>query len=148
MKSKTPNLGKLKTALRMASPILFLLFTPAISHANSTGADLLRDCKIAASYLADRRPIDPKDKLSFGLCVGFIDGYLQGFDGKYTVVDKTVAHVVVQDNVSPQDLANKIVAFLTENPEELKEDAGNVFRRMLVRNHLVKFVAVGNISER
>jgi hypothetical protein len=94
--------------------LMFLLLPyPALADQFETGQDLYALCKQAA---------DPAKRtdLTFGLCMGYIDGYISGYRFKKEITGSPP----ICDNIetrSRRQVLNAVVAYLESHPESQQE---------------------------
>lgn len=103
--------------------LLFTLNTQAAEFFES-GADLYKLCKQAA---------DPakRNEFSFGLCMGYIDGYISGYRFKKEIKDSPPICDDIEKR-SRREVLKSVVGYLEAHPEsqqELKSIA--MYRAML-----------------
>ncbi len=95
--------------------LVILLVYPAITRADAfeTGQDLYALCKQAA---------DPakRNDLAFGLCMGYIDGYISGYRFKKEVAGSPPVCNDIETR-SRRQVLKAIVDYLGEHPESQKE---------------------------
>lgn len=96
-----------------------------------TGADLLKFCKQAA---------DPakRDPFTFGMCMGYLDGYISGYRFKKEVENSPPICADIE-NRSRREVLKSVVDYLDAHPEsqpELKSIA--MYRAMLDKMTCVK----------
>lgn len=93
--------------------LLLLLAAPAIADAFETGQDLYALCKQAAD------PVRRND-LTFGLCMGYIDGYISGYRFKREVPNSPPICDDIEKR-SRREVLSAVVAYLEAHPESQQE---------------------------
>jgi hypothetical protein len=96
--------------------ILFLLFITLKTHAANSfesGGDLYQLCKQAAD--ATKR-----DEFSFGLCMGYIDGYISGYRFKNQIKDAPPICDDIEKR-SRREVLKNVVDYLDAHPESQRE---------------------------
>ena len=109
--------------------LVFTLFTASQAWSADvfeTGGDLLKFCKQAS---------DPskRDPFTFGMCMGYIDGYISGYRFKKEIVDTPPICNNIEQR-SRREVLKNVVEYLEAHPEaqpELKSIA--MYRAMLDR---------------
>lgn len=93
--------------------LVLLLPTAALADNFETGQDLYALCKQAA---------DPakRNDLAFGLCMGYIDGYISGYRFKKEVQGSPPICDDIEKR-SRRQVLNAIVAHFNDHPEDAKE---------------------------
>ncbi len=107
-------------------PLIALLFTLNTYAADSfeSGADLLSFCKQAA----DRTKRDP---FTFGMCMGYIDGYISGYRFKKEVKGSPPICDDIEKR-SRREVLKNVVDYLEAHPESQQELKGiAMYRAML-----------------
>lgn len=101
--------------IKKTMAMLVLFFPLMVRGADffETGADLYKLCQQAA---------DPakRDQFSFGLCMGYIDGYISGYLFKKEIKDSPRLCDDIEKR-SRREVLNEVVDFLQAHPESQKE---------------------------
>lgn len=95
-------------------PLIFMLFSGvALADPFETGRDLYARCKQAA---------DPakRSDLAFGLCMGYIDGYISGYRFKKEVPNSPPICDDIEKR-SRRQVLSAVVAYLEAHPESQQE---------------------------
>ena len=94
---------------------LMFLLLPYPAHADQfeTGQDLYALCKQAAD------PVKRTD-LTFGLCMGYIDGYISGYRFKKEINGSPPVCNDIETR-SRRQVLNTVVAYLESHPESQRE---------------------------
>lgn len=95
-------------------PLLFLLFSNlSVADPFETGQDLYALCKQA---------VDPakRSDLAFGLCMGYIDGYISGYRFKKEVPNSPPICDDIEKR-SRRQVLTAVVAYLEAHPESQQE---------------------------
>jgi hypothetical protein len=98
---------------KLAWAIFLLLPCHALAEPFETGQDLYALCQQAA---------DPskRNDLAFGLCMGYIDGYISGYRFKKEVPNSPPVCDDIEKR-SRRQILKAVVAYLDEHPESQKE---------------------------
>lgn len=99
---------------RILLPLIFLMLSgAALADSFETGQDLYVLCKQAA---------DPakRSDLAFGLCMGYIDGYISGYRFKKEVPNSPPICDDIEKR-SRRQVLNAVVAHLETHPESQQE---------------------------
>lgn len=94
--------------------LLLALLLPGMVHADfETGEDLYKLCQQAA---------DPskRNEFSFGLCMGYIDGYISGYRFKKEIKDSPPVCSDIETR-SRRQVLKSVVDYLAAHPESQKE---------------------------
>lgn len=100
--------------MRVFLPLLFLLLSDvAMADPFETGQDLYALCKQAA---------DPakRSDLAFGLCMGYIDGYISGYRFKKEVPNSPPICDDIEKR-SRRQVLSAVVTYLEAHPESQQE---------------------------
>lgn len=126
----------INTFIKFIGSVIFfcLLTNPTISYANLTGKDLLENCEVKIK-LNDRKAnetVDPTDAFQMGACTGYIKGFddmeiiyasiIAGPSSSEADVKKYSLYCLPTGTTNVQ-MANIIVKFIKNHPEELNDDA-------------------------
>ena len=98
---------------RTIALLVFLLSYPALADQFETGQDLYALCKQAA---------DParRTDLTFGLCMGYIDGYISGYRFKKEINGSPPICDDIETR-SRRQVLSAVVAYLESHPESQRE---------------------------
>jgi hypothetical protein len=101
--------------MKQALALLLLLLLPhsAMADEFETGGDLYKLCRQAA---------DPsrRSEFSFGLCMGYIDGYISGYRFKKEIKDSPPICDDIEKR-SRREVLKAVVDHLEQHQEDLKE---------------------------
>ncbi|MCX7627760.1 MAG: Rap1a/Tai family immunity protein [Methylophilaceae bacterium] len=95
--------------------LLFVLFAwrPACAMEFETGGDLYTVCRQASDP-------DQRSNLAFGLCLGYIDGYISGYRFKREVPNSPPICDDIEQR-SRRQVLKAVIDYLEDHPESQKE---------------------------
>ena len=93
-----------------------------------SGNDLLRFCEPAINYEAGRA-LSADDKVMFGMCAGYIEGWLDSnqYYGKFPPQDVDLpSNVCIPEEVETGQIISMVFQYLQENPTKREIGASNL----------------------
>ena len=78
-------------------------------------SDLAYDCKVSSVNTAENSTI--LTAFQDGICLGFMNGFIQGFDGRLTVTDGKKYSIDLVDGISSGQMGRVFVLYMEKHPE-------------------------------